>query len=257
MGVLWEDDAILLRVRRHGERSIVAETLTRAHGRAAGFVKGGLEAKKGGGPQPGDKVRVCWRARLEDQLGRFSLELTEARAVRAFGDRGALAALSAALDLACLCLPEREAHPDAFGALSALVDALDAPNRWPLLYVEWEHRLLEELGYGLDLSACAATGERSGLIYVSPRTGRAVSATAGAPYRDRLLPLPAFFLEPVAPEGADLVDGLRTLGHFLERRVLAEAGATMPDARTRLVHFLAESGGPDIGSRQTNSGSAG
>lgn len=230
----WRDEGIILSVRRHGENGAVVSLLTRAHGRHAGLVRGGQSRRMKGMLQPGNRVEGTWRARLEEHLGALTLEPVTSHAAALMMDPGRLAALSSALALVEAGLPEREAHGEIFENLAALLVALE-DDGWPETYIRWEIGLLADLGFGLDLSACAATGVTEDLTFVSPKTGRAVSTEAAAPYADRLLPLPAFLLGPPGPAvAADRAQALRLTGHFLARHVLEPNGRTLPDARARL-----------------------
>lgn len=231
----WTDDAFVLSARRHGEGGAVVHLLTRAHGRHAGLVRGAASKALRGAVQPGNRVVATWMARLDEQLGVFALELAAAHAASVMDDAGRLAALSAACALADVTLPERQAHPAVFDAFAALAADLGGPD-WPSSYVRWELVLLAALGYGLDLTSCAVTGTTEGLAWVSPRTGRAVSAGAGAAYADKLLPLPRFLVEGGAGDAGQVAQGLRLTGHFLDRHVLA--GKPMPAARMRVVDRL-------------------
>lgn len=230
----WADDGIVLAVRRHGENGIVASLLTRAHGRHPGLVHGGAGKANRGTLQPGNHVKAWWRARLADQLGTCRVELTEAHAVALMDDPGRLGAIASACALCEAALPERQSYPAAFTALLALLEACKS-EAWASVYVHWEVALLRELGYGLDLSACAGTGVTEGLAYVSPKTGRAVSRAAGEPYRDKLLILPAFLVEGGEGDRQAIFDGLRLTGYFLDRHVLAPQRVHLPAARSRLV----------------------
>ncbi len=234
----WTDDAIVLSTRPHGEAAAVARLLTREHGVHAGLVRGGAGKRLRGVLQPGNRVRATWRARLADHLGTYACEPTGAVAAALLGDPLRLAGLSAACAVAAVALPEREAHPAVFAGLAALLDAL-AGEQWPSAYVKWELGLLGELGFGLDLSRCAATGGNDQLAYVSPKTGRAVSLSAGEPYREKLLALPPFLLaEGATGDGAAVADGLRLTGHFLDRHVFVHRAGGVPAARQRLVDRL-------------------
>lgn len=233
----WTDDAILLSLRRHGETGAVATLFTRAHGRHAGLVRGGAGKVARAALQPGNRLQVTWKARLDDQLGTFTWELAEAFGSRWLEDRQRLAGLSAACAMAEASLAEREPHPAAFNGLVVFLAALGEED-WPSLYVHWELGLLGELGYSLDLTACAATGATDDLVYVSPRSGRAVSRTAGEPYRDRLLVLPRFLQEKAAGDRTSVLAGLALTGYFLERHALAPHGKALPPARSRLVERL-------------------
>src|SRR6185312_7173859 len=172
----WEDDGIVLATRRYGEGALVVQLLTRGHGRHAGLVRGGQGRKLRTVYQTGNHVSAVWKARLAEHLGTLSGELRHGHAARVLDDPARLACLSAAAALAEAAIPEREPHARAFEGLCALLQALDEDHGWAVGYVEWEMLLLAELGFGLDLSRCAATGEKADLVYVSPRSGQAVSA---------------------------------------------------------------------------------
>lgn len=237
----WEDDGIVLATRRYGEGALIVQLLTRGHGRHAGLVRGGQGRKLRTVYQIGNHVSAVWKARLAEHLGTLSGELRHGHAARVLEDPARLACLAAAAALAEAALPEREPHARAFEGLCALLDALDEDRGWAVGYVEWEMLLLAELGFGLDLSRCAATGERADLVYVSPRSGQAVSAAAGEPYRDKLLPLPRFLLAPQgerAPSPAEVFDGVTLTGYFLDARVFGPAGCDLPQARARFVDLL-------------------
>jgi len=228
--VEWDDEALILSARRHGEHAGICTLLTRSHGRHAGLVPGAWSRARRGVVQPGNRVRAVWQARLAEQLGTFDLELIEAHAAAALADPGRLAALCAACALAEAALPERAPHPASFAALSALLSGLGAES-WPTIYVHFERALLADLGFGLDLSTCALGGGGDDLAFVSPRTGRAVSRAAAAPWADRLLPLPSFLVAGGEGTAADIAQALRLTGHFLDRHVLTRP---LP-ARSRLV----------------------
>lgn len=189
----WQDEAIVLGARPHGETAAVVELLTRRHGRHLGLVHGGRSRKARPVLQTGNHVDVTWSARLEEHLGNVSVEPRRAFGAEAMEDALALAGLLSLAALARL-LPERDPHPDLFEITAFVLGFLDDPAVWPALMVRWEVALLEHLGFGLELTQCASTGTRDDLIYVSPRTGRAVSREAGEPYKDRLLALPPFML---------------------------------------------------------------
>lgn len=230
----WADEGIILATRRLGEGGVVASILTREHGRHPGLVHGGTGKDKRGILQPGNAVRVWWRARLVEQLGAYRVEPLRGHAADLFDDPAGLAALSSACALCEVALPERQPHPAAFAALTALLDALHS-QAWPSVYVHWELALLRDLGYGLDLTACAATGANDHLAYVSPRTGRAVSLSAGEPYRDKLLALPRFLVAGGEGTRHEIFEGLALAGFFLDRHVLAPHHHALPAARARLV----------------------
>ena len=181
----WRDTGYVLTARRHGETALIVALLTEAHGHHAGLVRGGQSPKRRALLQPGNLVAVSWRGRLPEHLGMFEIELLRPHAAGLIDDPDRLAVLSAAAALIATALPEREPHRDVYASLGALIAALDSAD-WPARYVEWECALLAALGFGLDLSACAATGVNDDLAYVSPRSGRAVSRSAGQPYHDKL-----------------------------------------------------------------------
>lgn len=233
----WTDEAIVIASRRHGETSSVMTVLTREQGRHAGLVRGGGGKRARGALQPGNRLQVTWKARLAEQLGTFTWELKAADGTRWLGDGARLAAVSSACALVEATLPEREAHPEAFAGLAMLLDGLGAAG-WASDYVRWELGLLTELGYGLDLSRCAATGSNDDLAFVSPRTGRAVSLSAGEPYRDKLLAMPPFLGVDRAGTAEEIAAGLDLTGHFLDRWVFAAIGKALPPARARLVAAL-------------------
>jgi DNA repair protein RecO (recombination protein O) len=236
----WSDEGIVLAGRAHGERALIVQLLTREHGRHAGLLRGGQSPKTRAQWQIGNRLAVSWRARLAEHLGSVTGEMIESHTGELIDDRLRLAALAAAAALANAALPEREPHPRAYRGLLDFIAALAADDRWAIVYVEWEIALLEELGFGLDLSVCAATGVTKDLVYVSPRSGQAVSAEAGAPYREKLLPLPRFLCGDIArPAPQDVLDGMRLAGFFLERRVFAPHQQKLPAARSRYIDALA------------------
>ena len=243
----WSDDGIVLATRRHGESAAIVQLLTRAHGRHAGLVRGGRGAKARGVLQPGNRVAATWRARLAEHLGVYTCDLTHAHAAELMNDPLRLAGLSAACAIAEVALPEREPHGPLYDGFLALLDAFGG-DHWPEVYVRWELGLLGELGYGLDLDRCAATGRKDALAYVSPKTGRAVSLSAGEPYRDKLLPLPGFLIGRPVPGPGEVPAGLRLTGYFLDKHVFTprrentgSGDSALPPARKRLAERL---GGP-------------
>jgi DNA repair protein RecO (recombination protein O) len=234
----WSDDAIVLAVRLHGETSAIVEALTREHGRHAGLVRGGASRRVRALLQPGNTLRAQWRARLSDHLGNFSIELAVARAGEIMDSRTALAGLNAFTSVVSAALPERETHAPVYAAAELLLDAIAHQDfvHWAPLYVRWEAGLLHELGFGLDLSQCAATGTLDDLVYVSPKSGRAVSRAAGEIYRARLFALPGFLLgsQNASPTMAEIAAGLQLTEHFLVARVLEPNARPLPAARHRL-----------------------
>jgi DNA repair protein RecO (recombination protein O) len=242
----WRDSGFVLTARRHGETALIVELLTETHGHHAGLVRGGQSPKRRALLQPGNLVAVSWRGRLPEYLGTYEIELLRPHAAGLIDDPDRLAALAAAAALVALALPEREPHGDVYQGFGALIDALDSPE-WPARYVEWECALLAALGFGLDLSVCAATGVNDDLAYVSPRSGRAVSRSAGQPYHDKLLPLPGFLWRDAPAAGSDLAAGLGLTGHFLHHHLLEPQGRALPEARARLVERLRRLAGGMIG----------
>lgn len=237
----FTDEGVILAARAHGENHAVAEIFTAAHGRWAGLVHGGQGRRMRPLLQSGNAVRIEWKGRLAESLGHFSLELTHAYAGELMQDRLSLSGLTAACAVASACLPEREAHPRAYQAMKILIANLEHAEVWPALMARWELGLLAELGFGLTLDRCASTGARENLIFVSPRSACAVSAEAGEPYKDKLLPLPAFLRG--ASNGAsreEAIAALTTTGYFIETRILHVSDKTLPEARIRLVNLLKE-----------------
>lgn len=235
----WRDQGILLNARRHGETSVILDVFTPSHGRHSGIVRGGTSRKIAPILQPGAQLDLAWRARLEDHIGAFTVEPVRSRAAQAMGDRLALAGLNAVTALVSFCLPEREAHAPLYHRTEALLDLLGQDDVWPLGYLRWELALLEELGYGLDLSACAVTGASDGLAYVSPKTGRAVSKEGAGEWADRLLPLPHVMRGEGAAPDTEIVEALRTTGYFMESHLAADLGdKPLPEARARFAELL-------------------
>lgn len=236
----WQDDGIILSARRHGESGLIVQLLTAAHGRHAGLVRGGTSRRNRGVFEPGNEVSANWRARLDEHLGSYTCELARGRVGTLLTDPLRLAALSAACAVVESALPEREPHPEVHADFVILLDAF-VQEDWPARFVAWELALLADLGYGLDLTHCAATGRDDDLAYVSPRSGRAVSLTAGEPYRDRLLALPGFLIGGAAPSPIDIARGLKLTGVFLEKWLFASADRPLPEARSRFVARYARS----------------
>ncbi|MEQ8405329.1 MAG: DNA repair protein RecO [Oceanicaulis sp.] len=238
----WTGSGRIVAVRPHGETSAVVEILTADHGRHAGLVRGGRSRALRPVLQPGNRVRAVWRARLDEHLGAFQVEAEDLSAGVLMEDPLALSGLNAACAMASACLPEREAHPAVAEAFEVLVGALENPDLWPPLFVRWEAGLLADLGYGLDLRKCAATGQTHDLVYVSPKSGRAVSGEAGKPYHDKMLALPGFLAGSGRLAPGDVAAGLKLTAHFIERRVLWPADKRLPDARARMIERLEAAG---------------
>jgi DNA repair protein RecO (recombination protein O) len=232
----WRDDAVILSARPHGETSLILQLLTREHGRHGGLARGARRARGRGAYETGNRVTVHWQARLAEHLGAVRCELLRGHAADLIDDPARLACLASAAAMAEAALPEREAVPGAFTGLVALLESLAAGHGWAAGYVAWELVLLAELGFGLDLSRCAATGAIADLAYVSPKSAQAVCRDAAAPYRDKLLRLPSFLLvDGSPPESGGIRDGLVLTGFFLERHVFQPFGRALPAARARFV----------------------
>ena len=243
MAMEFEDDAYVLAARAHGESGAIVELLTERHGKYAAHVAGGASRKMKPFLQAGARVLVRYRARVSDQLGSAALEPVGEGPSALFDDPLALAGIAAAAAVAAGALPEREPHPGAFLAFEALTGAFAHPDIWPAVFVRFEAGLLTDLGFGFDLSKCAATGAADDLIYVSPKTGRAVSRAAGEPYRDRLLALPPFLLS--AQHGlspGDIGAGLALTAHFLEAFIFNPLNRPLPPARLWLLDRLTDAG---------------
>jgi DNA repair protein RecO (recombination protein O) len=236
----WSADSIVLSVRHHGETSAIVSLMTGARGRHLGLVRGGAGRKLRGVLQAGNEVRATWRGRLDEHLGTYSIELIRSRAAMVLDDANRLAALSALCAITDTALAEREPHTAIYHGLEAALAAIEESPVWPAVFVRYELGLLQELGFGLNLVRCVATGSTDDLIYVSPKSAGAVCREAGEPYKDKLLPLPAFLLGSQAGEVSvgDIRNGLRLTGYFLERDVFAHSRHHEPAARTRLVERI-------------------
>jgi DNA repair protein RecO (recombination protein O) len=229
----WQDSGVVLSVRAHGETGGVASILTKEHGRAAGYIYGAGSSRLRGVLEPGNLVAVRWQAKAQGQLGSFTLEPEKSVLAGIMDDSLKMTALQSACALADKTLPEREKHENVFAGLCALMESF-ATEYWAAAYIYWEIGLLRELGFGLDLSSCAATGATEDLAYVSPRSGRAVSAAAGGIYKEKLLVLPSFLRGGGGSGAGDILDGLRLTGHFLLHRVFAQSNSNLPEPRLRL-----------------------
>jgi DNA repair protein RecO (recombination protein O) len=238
----WRDTGFVLAVRRHGESAVIVELLTCEHGLHAGLVRGGQSPRLRAVLQPGNEVAALWRGRLAEHLGTILCEMVRPHAARVLDDPDRLAALIAAAALVSAALPEREPHPDVFASFAGLLDTLDSRANWPARYVFWERDLLAALGFGLDLGRCCVTGATSDLAYVSPRTGRAVSRTAGLLYHGKLLALPQFLWCAEPADRHQIALGMRLTGYFLLHHVFLPQGRTLPAARLRLAERMRGSG---------------
>ena len=226
----WRDEGIVIGVKRHGETSVILETMTAAHGRHLGLVRGGRSRRMQPLLQPGNGVDLVWRARLDDHLGFYAVETTRLRAARLMETPAALHAIVYMGALLRL-MAERDPHPALYTDACEIGAAIDAGADLAALVIRFELAVLAEAGFGLDLASCAATGAVDDLVFVSPRSGRAVSAAAGHPYRDRLLPLPAFVRGDVVASEADVADGFRLTAYFLRRDLFEPRGLGLPQAR--------------------------
>lgn len=251
----WQAEGTVLARRNHGETAVILDVLTDLHGRHVGLVPGGASQRRAAMLQPGSRLDLRWRARREDQLGTFTVEPLRLRA-GLMADPLALAGLNAVCSLLVFALPERDPHPALVARTERLLDRIESGSGWGTAYLHWEIQLLDEMGFGLDLTACAVTGAAEGLAYVSPKSGRAVSRAGAGPWADRLLPLPAILggspdaeggagrnLRDTADSGSDadtgLADGLAITGHFLTARIAGDlVGRDLPAARQRLVDRL-------------------
>lgn len=232
----WEDRGFILKHRRHGEHDAILTILTEGHGKHLGLVKAGFSRRRRALIEPGQEVTLRWQARLSDQLGRFDLEPMRNLCAINIDDQGQLSAFLSAAALLEQALPEREPHADLFCNLETLLEGL-ASTSWPLSYVRWEAALLSGLGYGFDLTKCAATGKTGNLAYVSPRSGRAVSIEGAGPYRQRLLPLPSFLCDTrTSANLEDIQAGLALTGHFFINHVFHHRA--VPMERQRLIDVL-------------------
>ncbi len=235
----WTDEGIVLGVRRHGEASGILELMTREHGRHLGLVRGGFGSRMKPVLQIGNSVSATWRARLDEHLGNYTIEPVNLRAANFFAASHAIYGVSHLAALMRL-LPERDPHAGLYAVFDDILDRLDDPVLAAPMVVRFELQLLSELGFGLDLEQCASTGATADLIYVSPKSGRAVSRDAGAPWADKMLRLPAFLRDrDTQPAGRDLADGFALTGFFLARHVLEPRGLALADERAHFIAALA------------------
>lgn len=247
----WRDEGLVLATRRHGERDAILEVMTEGHGRHLGIVKGGRSSRIAPMLQPGNRVTLTWRARLEEHLGAFTAETLVARAGLVLASPLALHAVNH-LGVLLRCLPEREPHPHVYSAADALCALAGEPTLLAGMLVRFELMILTELGFGLALAQCAVTGSRSELVYVSPKSGRAVCRAIGEPYAPRLLPLPPFLGEggsftQAAPDLSDILDGFRLSGYFLDRHVFEARGLPPSQPRQAILALLLRHRTPDDG----------
>ncbi|RYG36078.1 MAG: DNA repair protein RecO [Burkholderiales bacterium] len=239
----WSDRAISLGLRRFGETGAILEVFSREQGRRRGMVYGGASRTKRAPMQPGNTLLVTWKARIDDSLGAFTAETQTERAAIHMADPEALAGLSALSELLAAALPEGEAKPALYDAAETVLDMLGNEQVWPALFIRWEIGLLTMMGYGLDLSHCAISGNNDGLTHVSPSSGRAVRGSEAGAYLHRLLPLPQFLVDPTAPvTPVDIHNGFRLTGHFLAERLFADLNKGVPEARLLMIDRLERAG---------------
>ena len=232
----WTDEGIVLGAKRHGEGNAILELMTREHGRHLGLVRGGSGSRLKPVLQPGNSVTATWRARLDEHLGNYAIEALNLRAAGFFSSPHAIYGIGHLAALMRL-LPERDPHSGLFESLDAIFSQLDDAARVAPVVVRFELQLLSEIGFGLDLDRCVATGGSGDLVFVSPKSGRAVSRLAGEPWADKMLRLPAFLRDrELVPTGPDLADGFALTGYFLTRYVLEPRGLMLGDER---AHFIA------------------
>lgn len=237
----WQDEGIVLGTRKHGETSVILEAMTVSHGRHMGLVRGGRSRRLQPVLQPGNRVSLAWRARLDEHLGQYQVEPLEMNAARLIASPVAIYGIQT-LAAHLRFLPERDPHPALFEVVEIVCAHLDEMEMAGPLFARFELALLEELGFGLDLARCALTGEREGLAYVSPKTGRAVTKAAGEPWREKLLPLPAFLSD--AGHHCDLpalIEAFALTGFFLRRHVYEPRGFAEPESRAGLIAVLSQS----------------
>lgn len=239
----WTDDAIVLTARPQGEANAIGDLFTRGHGRQGAMVYGGQGKAKGPILQPGNGVAVTWHGKGERALGYFDLELKRPRAAGAFAERMTLLGLTSVTETLAACLPEGEQQTQLYDATGVLLDLVEDKTLFPIVLAKWEVGLLDALGFGLTLDRCAATDrmleDGADLVFVSPKSGTAVSQAAGMPYKDKMLPLPPFLIGMGEPVRGDVAAALRMTGHFIEERLLAPAGRALPEARRQLERRLA------------------
>lgn len=235
----WREEGMLLSVRAHGESSVIASVFTRDHGVHAGVIRGGQSRKMAPLLQSGAQLDITWRARLEDHIGSFSVEPVRSRAANVLGSRLALAGASVVVAMLQYALPEREPHKDLYDRTLPLMDLLGQEMVWPLAYLQWEMAFLTELGFGLELDHCAVTGTSDNLIYISPKTGRAVSKDGAGQWADRMLPLIPCMKGEGEADDAHILLALETTGYFLKTKLAeGQVGRPLPDARDRFLDVL-------------------
>ncbi len=233
----WDGEGLIIGVRRHGETSVIAEVMVAGRGRCLGLVRGGRSPKLSATLQPGNTVQVSWRARLEEHLGTFQLELLDGRAAGLISDRLRLYASQLVCEHLHL-LPERDPHDRLLAMADRIMEWEATPSALGAAVARFELALLEELGFGLDLTSCAATGATRDLTHVSPKSGRAVSRGAAEPYLARLLRLPQFLVGNSEPEPSDVADAFKLTGYFLDAHVWMPRQLDQPAIRDTFVGLV-------------------
>ena len=234
----WSSDGIIISSRRQGESSAIVEVFTPDHGRYFGLVRGGSGRRMRPLLQVGNHVFVVWKARLSEHLGTFIVELKMAYAAFVMDDALMLTILSTACSL-IRCLPERHAHPRIYALIMMLLDKIEDYKICSILFIRYELALLEEMGYGLDLSCCVVNGSKHQLTHISPKSGRAVSAEVAEPYLDKLYPIPAFFIDSHASVTQnDIFHGFAVTGHFLKKWIYYPVNQSIPESRDRMLKML-------------------
>jgi DNA repair protein RecO (recombination protein O) len=235
----WRDQGILLSARRHGETSVIIDVLTPSLGRHSGIVRGGKSRKLSPILQPGAQLDLMWKARLHQHIGTFQVEPIRSRSAMIMSDRQALSGLGAVTGMLLAFLPERETNEPLFYATEQLLDFLEHPEVWPIAYLRWELGLLEILGFGLDLSTCAVTGQSQDLVFISPKTGRAVSRNGAGKWANRLLPLLPVMLGKEPDSASDVAQALDVCGYFFENHARQSLGLKqLPPSRSRFLDTL-------------------
>lgn len=237
--ITWHSEGILLSTKPHGETAAIICALTEEHGRHTGLVHGGRSRRIAPILQPGAQLDLEWRARLEEHMGTFRVELIKSRAARIMSDKLKLAGLNAIVSLLAFALPERESHLKLYRSTERLLDQLGQGENWLQAYLHWELILLAETGFGLNLATCAVTGRSDDLHYVSPKTGRAVSSQAAGKWAARLLPFPDSLKPNAGDSNAEITQALAVTGHFLTSKLAPALGNNrLPEARTRFLRLL-------------------
>lgn len=239
----WRDEGVILSVRKYGEFDAIVDILTRGHGRRKAMVKGAIGRRQRGNIQPGNEVNIKWRGRLESQLGTYSVEMKNARSVAFLYNASKLAALNSCTALLSTSMAENEVHEAVLDGLLVFLDTLQATTdnilNWGPLLIRFELGLLSELGFGLKLDVCAATGQNDNLVYVSPKSGQAVSEKAGAPYHDKMLKLPLFLtISGREISMQQINDGFRLTEFFMERHIFNPFGKSIPQARQMIIDYI-------------------